>query len=95
MIVFFTKEMMNPRGKLAPLVTLSLDRPGRPTIFLEARVPAEAFSASRDRCDVRIGENTFRGDLHEYGIHFVHGEVSVDIKLIGQVPAWRPSASER
>src|SRR6202790_4999959 len=39
-IVFFTKEMMNPGGKLAPLVTLSLDRSGQPTLFLEARVSA-------------------------------------------------------
>jgi hypothetical protein len=91
-IVFYTKEMMNPGGPLAPLITLQLDRPGQAPLFLETRGSPEAFSASRDRCDVRIGENTFRGDLHEYAIHFSHGEVSVDVKLTGQVPSWRPTS---
>ncbi|MDB5539234.1 MAG: hypothetical protein JWQ89_961 [Devosia sp.] len=90
-IVFYTKEMMNPGGPLAPLVTLQLDRPGRAPVFLEARVPPAEFSASRDRCDVRIGQNTFRGDLHDYQIHFSHGGVNVDVRLTGQVPAWRPT----
>jgi len=38
-IIFFTKEIINPGGKLAPLVTVSLDRPGQPTLFLEQRAP--------------------------------------------------------
>lgn len=91
-IIFFTKEIINPGGKLAPLVTVSLDRPGQPTLFLEQRAPANTFSASRDKCDVRIGDNTFRGDLHEYEIHFSHGDVSVDVKLTGKVPPWRPGS---
>jgi hypothetical protein len=91
-IVFFTKEMMNPGGKLAPIASFELNRPGQPPLRLETHVSPDAFSASRDRCDVRIGENTFRGDLHEYDIHFSHGDVTVDVKLTGQVPAWRPSS---
>jgi hypothetical protein len=84
--------MMNPGGKLAPIAMFELNRPGQPALRLEAHVSADAFSASRDRCDVRIGDNTFRGNLHEYDIHFSHGEVSVDVKLTGQVPAWRPTS---
>ncbi|MDB5447090.1 MAG: carotenoid 1,2-hydratase [Phenylobacterium sp.] len=91
-IVFFTKGMMNPAGKLAPFVTVELDRPGRPTLHFEARVPPRAFLASRDRCDVRIGGNRFRGDLHDYEIHFAHGDVTIDVKLTGEVPAWRPTS---
>ena len=45
-----------------------------------------AFSARRDRCDVRIGENTFRGNLHEYDIHFSHDGVTVDVTLDGPGP---------
>lgn len=91
-IVFFTKQMMDPGGKLAPIASFELNRPGQPPHRLEAHVSADAFSASRDRCDVRIGKNTFRGDLHDYHIHFEHEEVSVDVKLTGQVPAWRPTS---
>jgi hypothetical protein len=55
-------------------------------------VSPDAFSARRDRCGVRIGENTFRGNLHEYDIHFSHDGVAVDVKLPGQVPSWRPTS---
>lgn len=92
-IVFYTKDMLNPAGELAPFVTVELDRPGRPAQHFEARVPPKAFSASRERCDVRIGDNTFRGDLHDYEIHsylrftgdvqlqrFVGGEAVEDVR---------------
>jgi hypothetical protein len=91
-IVFYTKEMLNPAGELAPFVTVELDRPGRPTLHLEARVSPDAFSASRERCGVQIGENSFRGDLHDYEIHFANDEAAIDVKLTGQVPSWRPTS---
>src|SRR3984893_15743448 len=72
-IVFYTKSLLNPDSRLAPIVSFELDRPGQPAVRLEANISPDAFLASRDRCDVRIGENTFRGDLHEYDIHFSHG----------------------
>jgi hypothetical protein len=91
-IVFYTKGLLNPDAALAPFATLELDRPGRPSLHLEARVSPDAFSASRDRCSVRMGENTFRGDLHKYDIHFSHNGVAVDVTLTGRVPPWRPAS---
>jgi hypothetical protein len=89
-IVFYTKPQLNPGGELAPFASLDLTRPGQSPIRLEAHVSPDAFSASPDRCDVRIGGNTFRGDLRDYEIHFSHDDVAVDVKLTGQVPSWRP-----
>jgi hypothetical protein len=91
-IVFYTKPQLNPEGDLAPFASLELNRPGQPSISLEAHVSPDAFSASPDRCDVRIGGNTFRGNLHVYDIHFSHDDVTVDVKLTGQVPPWRPTS---
>jgi hypothetical protein len=91
-VVFYTKPQLNPDGELAPFATLELDRPGQPKILVEAHVSASAFSARRDVCDVRIGDNTFRGDLHTYDIHFAHDGVTADIRLTGQVPSWRPTS---
>jgi hypothetical protein len=91
-IVFYTKPQLNPDGELAPFASLELNRPGQPPMLVEAHVSPKAFSARRHRCDVRIGENTFRGDLHEYDIHFSHDGVTGDIKLTGQVPSWRPTS---
>src|SRR6202790_4677460 len=91
-IVFYTKPQLSPDGELAPFASLELARPGQAQILVEAHVSPDAFSARRDRCDVRIGENTFCGNLHEYDIHFSHDGVSGDIKLTGQVPSWRPTS---
>ena len=91
-IVFYTKPQLNPGGELAPFASLELNRPGQPPISVEAHVAPNAFLASPDRCDVRIGENTFRGNLHDYDIHFSHDDVTVDVKLTGQVPSWRPTS---
>jgi hypothetical protein len=91
-IVFYTKPQLNPDGELSPFASLELNRPGQPPILVEAHVSPDAYTARRDRCDVRIGENTFRGDLHEYDIHFSHDGVIADIKLTGQVPSWRPTS---
>jgi hypothetical protein len=91
-IVFYTKPQLNPDAGLAPFASLELNRPGQPPISVEAHVSPDAFSASWDRCNVRIGGNTFRGNLHEYNIHFSHDGVTSDVKLTGQVPPWRPTS---
>jgi hypothetical protein len=65
-IVLYTKPLLKPDGELAPFASLQLDRPGQPPIRVETHVSPDAFSARRDRCNVRIGENTFCGDLHDY-----------------------------
>jgi len=39
---------------------------------------------------VRIGGNTFSGDLHTYKIIAKVEEVEVEVSLTGEVPAWRP-----
>jgi hypothetical protein len=91
-IVFYTKPQLNPGGPLAPFASLEINRPGDPPLRIEAHVTADAFSASPDRCDVWIGANSFRGDLRDYDIHFSHDDVSVDVKLTGRVPSWRPGS---
>jgi hypothetical protein len=91
-IVFYTKPQLNPDGPLAPFASFELTRPGQQPVRIEAHVFPDAFSASPDRCDVRIGENTFRGNLHDYVIHFSHDGVAVDVTLTSQVPPWRPTS---
>jgi hypothetical protein len=39
---------------------------------------------------VRIGDNSFSGDLHSYKIVAQIEDVAVDVTLTGEVPAWRP-----
>jgi hypothetical protein len=52
----------------------------------------ELFNASKSTCDVRIGVNRFVGDLKRYHVTATIEEVSVDIEVTGDVPAWRPKS---
>jgi hypothetical protein len=89
-ITYLTKNFTQPQTKLSPFVTFTLDRPGESTVSRVVTASPADFAASRDRCDVRIGANTARGDLHDYSVHFADGDVSADITLHGTVPSWRP-----
>src|SRR5487761_1516462 len=73
----------------SPLVTFELDRPDG--THVERSVHAqEDFAFAADRCDVRVGANTFAGDLHTYRIHLEIEGVTADVTLTGHVPPWRP-----
>jgi hypothetical protein len=89
-VVFFTKPNVSPNSPLAPRVTINLTlADGRSFVkFLDTK--PELFDASKSTCDVRIGTNRFVGDLNRYHITATIEEISVDIELTGDVPAWRP-----
>src|ERR1700680_741025 len=89
-VVFYTKPNVSPNGPLAPRITINITLPDGRTFdkFLDTR--PELFTASKSGCDVRIGTNRFVGDLDRYQITATIEEISVDIELTGEVPAWRP-----
>jgi len=89
-VVFYTKPNVSPNGPLAPRITINLTLPdGRSFVKLLDTRP-ELFKASKSACDVRIGPNRFVGDLERYHITATIEEISVDIELTADVPAWRP-----
>ena len=89
-VVFYTKEFTDLSKPLTPQVGIDLTLPDGTTVSKIGVLDAGSFSASTDACDVRIGGNTFAGDLHTYSIHAKVDDISVDVSLTGQVPAWRP-----
>lgn len=89
-ISFFTKPIAQPDLPLTPHVTISITDPDGRSIDKTLTVPVEDFSASKESCDVRIGDNRFVGDLNTYRITATIEEVSVDVELTGEVPSWRP-----
>jgi hypothetical protein len=88
--VFFTKPMARPDLPLSPCISINITDPNGKSIDKYLSAPVGDFSASKEGCDVRIGENRFVGDLKTYRITATIEEVSVDIELTGEVPAWRP-----
>lgn len=89
-VVFQTKELAEINKPLTPTIRIDLTLPNGRQIDKLVELDPATFSASTERCDVRIGENTFSGDLHTYTIHAKVDEIQLDATLTGQLPAWRP-----
>jgi hypothetical protein len=90
-VAFMDKDLVAASRPLSPLLRIELELPdGRK---IERLVPHKAaqWSASKDHADVRLGDNTFAGDLHTYRITAAAEGVSVDFTLVGTVPPWRPA----
>jgi len=90
-VTFMNKDIAQPQKPLSPLLRLNLDLPDGRHFEKLVHYPADEWSAAKDRADVRLGKNRFTGDLHQYRIQATAEEISVDITLTGEVPAWRPS----
>jgi CrtC N-terminal lipocalin domain len=89
-VVFYTKSPLEPTKPLSPYFTFNLDRADGSSISREVRVSPEQFSASKEGCQVRIGQGSFSGDLHSYRIHVEDDGLSADLVLTARVPPWRP-----
>jgi predicted secreted hydrolase len=90
-IVFFTTPMLDFKGPVIPQVSLSITRPNGDKIEKLLNSSADQFSASKDTCDVRIGENWVKGDLKQYDLQVEIEGVVADLTFIGIVPAWHPN----
>jgi hypothetical protein len=89
-VEFFNKDFMDINTPLAPMIGLHLNLPDGTSYNKMAEFKPEEFTASKDRCDVRIGDNSFSGDLHTYKISAQVDDVTVDVNLSSEIPAWRP-----
>jgi hypothetical protein len=89
-LVFLTKQFTNIGRPLMPALRIDVTLPDGTSVRKIVELDRDTFTASTDSCDVRIGGNVFAGDLHTYSIRAQVDEVSVDVTLAGQVPAWRP-----
>jgi len=89
-VVFFTKNFTEINRPLAPMIRIDLDLTDGTSYNKIAEWKPEEFAASRDQCEVRIADNSFSGDLQTYRITARIEEVTVDVKLTTEIPAWRP-----
>jgi predicted secreted hydrolase len=89
-VVFMNKDHAAANGPLAPTIRIDLDLADGRSFQKFATYSADSWLASTSRADVRIGENRFSGDLHSYSIEASIDEITVDVTLVGEVPAWRP-----
>ncbi len=93
-IVFATKPLLERNGPLKPNVSLTITRPDGSKLAQFPILPASAFSASAEGCEVHIGPHWAKGDLHHYQVHVEMDDLAADLTFTGRVPPWRPGAGK-
>jgi len=98
-IVFMTKPLLERTGPLKPGISITITPPtGGKLIQFLTFSPVE-FSASKDYCDVKIGENWTKfvgktGKGWKYKLHATSDDLAADLEFTGLVPPWRPGAGK-
>ena len=97
-IVYATKPIINPNVPLMPNLSLTITRPDGTKTAQFALPPAGEFSASKERCEVRIGASWVRQSMLEgrwvYELHAETKDMAADLTFRGLVPPWRPGAGK-
>ncbi|KKZ14838.1 MAG: hypothetical protein TH68_03730 [Candidatus Synechococcus spongiarum 142] len=88
-IVFFPKPMVPMQKGLAPMINIEFDRPDGTSYKRDIKFTAHEFSAARDKCDVKIAHNYFRGDLAHYKIHVQDEHINVTLNVTRTTESWR------
>jgi len=87
-IVFYTKPMTAVNKGLNAYATLNIDY--KNGTRLERYLPSTTFRASKERCDVQIGDCLFKGDLQKYQIHIKGPDLNLDLEFKNTSQSWRP-----
>jgi hypothetical protein len=91
-VTFSNKPHTDPSGPLTPTVLVIRQLPDGTRVHLEPTFASDEFTASTDRCDVRIGPNTVQGDLDTYTLHVEADGIAADVTIDRAAPSWRPGA---
>ncbi len=89
-VIFLTKDGPRSKQPLEPLIEIDLDLPDGRRLMRRGRFKPIEFEASKDGCDVRLGNYRFAGNLHQYTICGAAEDVEAEVKLEGTTESWRP-----
>jgi hypothetical protein len=89
-VIHCTKDASRPHQPLEPLIEIDLDLPDGRRMSKYGRFKARDFAASKDGCDVHIGDCHFIGDLREYHVTGAAEDLSAEVRLESITEPWRP-----
>lgn len=90
-IAFYTKFRFDVKGPSCPTITTDLHLLDGETILDVFNLDkGTMIAASKEKCDVRIGESTCRYSDGEYLVHFRNGDIEYDCRMKPRAPMWRP-----
>lgn len=91
-VTYSNKPHTDPSGPLVPTMLVIRQQPDGTSVRLDPTYAPDEFSASAERCDVRLGANTVTGDLTTYDLHVEVDGIVADVTITRGAPSWRPGA---
>lgn len=91
-VVCFTTKAKHPyKPPITPNMTTIIKDAAGEKRRVTHTYDASDFSASTETCDVKLGPNTWNGDLDRYEIHTEDEGIVLDIAFDRAAPSWRPN----
>lgn len=88
-IIFFSKSPIAVDGPITPIGTIELTLPDGTKYSDQIEATIENSSYSNEKCDIKINDSYFKGDLKHYDISFKGKKIQAQVSLDGTIPAWR------
>lgn len=89
-ITFYTKFMTDIKKSFNPYLTVSIDKADGSKISEKFYCDPEDFFASKDSCNVKMGNNYVVGNLKEYKIHIENEDINLTAVIKRTTQSWRP-----
>lgn len=87
-LTVYTKEPANSSGPQIPKIDVIFTDPdGKKQEFTKI-YPVSEFSASKEKCDIKMGPNSISGDLKDYKIHLDYSGINADIEFKRVAPSY-------
>ncbi|MCK5200549.1 MAG: hypothetical protein KAR21_19475 [Spirochaetales bacterium] len=93
-IVFSTKNILNPREKADPNVSIIITTPDGDKITVDDSPGIDGFKASTESLDVKVSNSYAIGNLSRCFIHFEKDGIEADLTFISRAPSWRPGSGK-
>ena len=88
-IIFFSKSPIDVNGPITPQATIELTLPDGTKYTDQVSASIEDSFYATGKCDIKIGDSRFVGDLKHYDITFNGKNIQAKVSLDSTIPAWR------
>ena len=90
-VIFYTKNGFDVRGLANPTASLEITyQNGKKILKHISEGKGQKIRASKEVCDVSIGQNSIKYSKGNYLIHFIDGDVEYNCTMKPKLPMWRP-----
>lgn len=89
-ITFYTKFMTSVDKALQPYLSVSIDKADGTNIKKSLYFEPDDFTASKDSCNIKMGNSYVVGNLKEYKIHIEDEEINLTAEIKRTTQSWRP-----